>query len=74
MTEFQKDRVLKYPRANDVAKAFGISAKTIRKWGFNGTLPRYRVGHCTFYRWEDVETLLCKQRYVGKYRMPVPKL
>ena len=63
-----------HPRAKDIALAFGVSENTVWAWAKRGIIPRYRIGRCTIFLWEDINRILCRNRYVGKNRCPVASL
>ena len=63
-----------YLRAKDVALAFGVSENTVWAWAKRGIIPRYRIGRCTVFLWDDINKTLCRNRYVGKNRCPVASL
>ena len=59
-----------YPRAADIAAAYGVAQKTVYAWAKRGLIPCYRIGHNRFFDWKDIELLMCKNRYIGGSRRP----
>jgi len=62
----------KQPRAADVAAVFGVAPKTVLAWAKRGIIHSYRIGHSTFFDWNEIRTVLAKNRYLCGVRRPAP--
>lgn len=60
----------KFLSVKEVAKAFGISTKTVYRLAESGQLAGHKIGSIWRFTEEDVETYLERTRNIGKTKYP----
>lgn len=52
---------------SEVARMFGISAPTVRRWQYSGELPHHKIGRQVRFDRQDLEAFLAKRRNVSRH-------
>jgi len=66
----QDESQLRYWRARDVARIYGVTPRTVFSWVASGLIPYHKVGRSLFFSRTDIETMMKRQRFVGGIHCP----
>lgn len=55
-----------YLHIDDVARAFGVTRRTVTNWMARGYLPYYKLGNTVLMKRSEIENALNQRRFVGR--------
>lgn len=60
-----------YPRIEDVAAAFNVSPRTIKRWLSRGIIPYHKLGKTIIMQRDEIEGVLNQARFIAREACPV---
>ena len=61
----------RYLKAPEVAESFGVSTRTVWNWVESGLVPHHKLGRSVFFRQEEIDSIMNRNRFLGHIRCPV---